>query len=192
MLQSAGFVLKDGKRVTPKGERLTIEFLNDEQAFQPHHLPYVKNLGVLGIDATFRLVDAVQLQARMDDFDFDMIIERFNFSSTPGDSMRPFFTSESAATKGSHNLAGIVDPVIDALIEKIMAAPARASLIAACKAFDRVFRAGRYWVPQWYNPSYWLAYWDLFGHPETKPRYGLGAPETWWYDRDKAAKLERG
>ena len=191
MLQSAGFVLKDGKRVTPKGERLTIEFLMDEPDFQPHHLPYIKNLGVLGIDATFRLVDPVQFQARVDGFDFDVTIERFNFSSTPGDGMRPFFASQAAATKGSHNLAGIADPVIDALLERIIEAPTRASLIVACKAFDRVFRAGRYWVPQWYNPSHRLAYWDVFSRPAIKPRYGRGAPETWWYDRDQAAKIER-
>ena len=144
---------------------------------------------MLGIDATFRLVDPVQYRARLDAFDFDITIERFQFSSTPGDSMRPFFTAQAAATKGSQNLAGIADPVMDALVEDIIAAPTRPALIAACKALDRVFRAGRYWIPQWYNPAYRLAYWDVFGHPATKPRYGRGAPETWWYDRDKAAKI---
>ena len=72
-------------------------------------------------------------------------------SATPGDAMRPFFSSQAAATKGSYNLAGIADPVIDALIEKILAAETRADLTIACRAFDRVFRAGRYWVPQWYR-----------------------------------------
>jgi microcin C transport system substrate-binding protein len=191
MLQSAGYVLKDGKRVTPKGERVTIEFLLDELDFQPHHLPFIKNLGVLGIDGTFRLVDAVQYRARVDGFDFDVTIERFQISSTPGDGLRPFFSSQAAATKGSQNLAGIADPVMDALIEAIIAAPTRPALIAACKTLDRVFRAGRYWIPQWYNPSYRLAYWDVFSRPAIKPRYGRGAPETWWYDHDKAAKIER-
>ena len=80
-----------------------------------------------------------------------MTIERFSMSATPGDGMRPFFSSQAAATKGSYNLAGIADPVIDALIEKILAADNRADLTIACRAFDRVFRAGRYWVPQWYR-----------------------------------------
>ncbi len=191
LLQTAGFVLKDGKRMTPKGERVTVEFLSDEQDFQPHHLPFIKNLGVLGIEASFRLVDPVQYRARVDAFDFDVTIERFQFNSTPGDGMRPFFTAQAAATRGSWNLAGIADPVMDALVEAIIAAPTRGALTTACKALDRVFRAGRYWIPQWYNPSYRLAYWDVFSHPATKPRYGRGAPETWWYDRDKAAKLER-
>ncbi|HEY6258814.1 MAG TPA: extracellular solute-binding protein [Xanthobacteraceae bacterium] len=191
LLQSAGVVLKDGKRVTPNGERVTIEFLLDEQDFQPHHLPFIKNLGVLGIDATFRLVDPVQYRARVDAFDFDVTIERFQLSSTPGDGMRPFFSSQAAATKGSQNLAGIADPAVDALIEQIIAAPTRSTLTAACKAFDRVFRAGRYWIPQWFNPAYRIAYWDVFSRPATKPRYGRGAPGTWWYDRDKAAKIER-
>ncbi len=191
LLQSAGFVLKDGKRMTPKGERITVEFLSDEQDFQPHHLPFIKNLAVLGIEATFRLVDPVQYQARVDAFDFDVTVERFQFNSTPGDGLRPFFTTQAAATQGSQNLAGIADPVMDALIEEIIAAPTRPALTTACRALDRVFRAGRYWIPQWYNPSYRLAYWDVFNRPATKPRYGRGAPETWWYDRDKAAKLDR-
>jgi microcin C transport system substrate-binding protein len=189
LLQQAGTVLKDGKRVTPKGERITIEFLNDEPAFQPHHLPFIKNLAALGIEATLRTVDPVQHKARTDGFDFDIAIERFSFSSTPGDGLRPYFTAEAAAAKGTHNLAGIADPVVDALTEAIIAAPTRRDLIVACKALDRVFRAGRYWIPQWYNPSFRIAYWDVFGHPATKPRYARGVPETWWYDRDKAAKL---
>ena len=191
LLQSAGFVLKDGKRVTPQGERMTIEFLNDEPAFQPHHLPFIKSLGMLGIEAGLRIVDPVQYHRRVDEFDFDIAIDRFSFSSTPGDGLRPYFTSQAAATKGTHNLAGIADPVIDALTEQVIAAPTRKDLVFACKALDRVFRVGRYWIPQWYNPAYWIAYWDVFSRPAAKPRYTLGAPETWWYDRDKAAKIER-
>jgi microcin C transport system substrate-binding protein len=191
LLQSAGIVLKDGKRVTPKGERVTIEFLNDEPSFQPHHLPFIKNLATLGIDATLRIVDPVQYHARVDGFDFDIAIDRLGFSSTPGDGLRPYFTAQAAATKGTHNLAGIADPVMDALVEAIIAASTRQDLVIACKALDRVFRAGRYWIPQWYNPAYRIAYWDVFGRPATKPRYARGIPETWWYDGDKAAKIER-
>src|SRR5258708_33472120 len=110
LLQAAGIVLKDGKRVTPKGERLTIEFLNDEQSFQPHHLPFIKNLATLGIDANFHLVDAVQHHARIDAFDFDIAIERFSFSSTPGDGLRPHFTAEPAASRGTQNLPGLAGP----------------------------------------------------------------------------------
>jgi microcin C transport system substrate-binding protein len=136
-----------------------------------------------------RLVDPVQYRARVEDFDFDMTIERFSMSATPGDNMRPFFSSQAAATKGSYNLAGISDPVIDALIEKILAAENRADLTVACRAFDRVFRAGRYWVPQWYAHTHRLAYWDVFAHPEKPPRYaqGVGAPEIWWFNASKAA-----
>ena len=94
-------------------------------------------------------------------------------SATPGDSMRPIFSSQAAATKGSYNLAGIADPVIDALIEKILAADTRAELTIACRAFDRVFRAGRYWVPQWYRTTHPLAYWDVFDHPKNLPRYQI-------------------
>ena len=89
LLNEAGFVIKDGKRMTPSGEVFRIEFLYDEPSLNPHHAPYIKNLGTLGIEASPRLVDAVQYRARVEDFDFDMTITRFSMSTTPGDAMRP-------------------------------------------------------------------------------------------------------
>jgi microcin C transport system substrate-binding protein len=193
LLLDAGLVIKDGKRVLPNGEVFKIEFLIDEPSIEPHHAPYLKNLGTLGIEASIRLVDAVQYRARLEDFDFDMAMSRFSMSATPGDGMRPYFSSQAAATKGSYNMAGIASPAIDVLIEKVIGANSRADLTIACRAFDRVFRAGRYWVPQWYRPNHPIAYWDLFAHPEKPPRYaqGVGAPENWWTDPAKAARAEQ-
>jgi len=191
ILQDAGFVIKDGKRVGPNGERIAFEFLIDEPTFQPHHMPFIKNLGTLGIEASLRIVDPVQYRARRDDFDFDITVDRFGFSTTPGDSLRSYFSAQAAALKGSNNLAGIADPAIDALIEKIIAAESRPAMVTACRALDRVIRAGRYWIPHWYKASHWIAYWDVFSRPPAKPRYARGIPETWWYDPAKAAKIER-
>ena len=198
ILQQAGYAIKDRKLVDPKGEPVTIEFLLYEPSFEPHHSAFIKNLAVLGIDADIRLVDAVQYRARVDDFDFDMTVERTAWDSTPGDSLRPALSSQAARSKGSQNLAGIADPVIDALIEKVIAADSRQALRTACRALDRVVRAGRYWVPQWYNDSHRLAYWEVFGrpagYPATYPRYDRGdraIPETWWYDPARAARTER-
>jgi microcin C transport system substrate-binding protein len=191
LLLEAGYAIKDGKRVTPKGEPITIEFLIDDPTFEPHHMPYIKNLATLGIDATVRRVDAVQYRKRVDDRDFEITVDRVGFSTTPGDELRTYFSSQAASTKGSQNLAGIADPVIDTLIDKIIAADTRPALVTACRAFDRVVRAGRYWIPHWYKASHWIAYWDVFGHPAAKPRYARGIPETWWYDRDRASKTER-
>ena len=191
LLQDAGFVIKNRKRVLPSGEPITIEFLLEEPSFQPHHMPFIKNLATLGIDATLRMVDPVQYRKRVDDFDFDITVDRMGFSSTPGDSLRSYFTSQAAAIKGSRNLAGMNDPVIDALIDKIIAAGTRQELTFACRALDRVIRAGQYWIPHWYKASHWIAYWDVFGRPAIKPRFSRGIPATWWYDEAKAAKLER-
>jgi microcin C transport system substrate-binding protein len=196
LLLEAGLLIKDGKRLLPNGEVFRIEFLMDEPSFQPHHAPYIKNLGTLGIEASLRMVDPVQYRARQEDFDFDMTVQRFSMSATPGDGMRPFFSSQAAKTKGSYNLAGIASPAIDALIEKIIGAENRADLTVACHAFDRVFRAGRYWVPHWYRSTHPVAYWDIFDHPAKLPRYpidgsGMGERVLWWVDPDKAAKLEQ-
>lgn len=192
LLQQAGFVIKDGKRVDANGEPISIEFLIDEPTFQPHHMPFIKNLATIGIDATLRIVDPVQYRKRVDEFDFDITVERFNFSATPGDSLRSYFSSQSAKVNGSFNLAGIADPAVDALIGKIIGSETRPDLVTACRALDRVIRAGRYWIPHWYLAAHRIAYWDVFGFPPTKPGFSRGIPETWWYDADKAAKLERG
>ncbi|MGH6674013.1 MAG: extracellular solute-binding protein [Xanthobacteraceae bacterium] len=191
LFQDAGCAIKDGKRVLPDGEPIQIEFLLDEPTFEPHHMALIKNLAILGVAATIRLVDPVQYRGRLDDFDFDITVSRFGFSSTPGDSLRSYFSSQAAALKGSNNLAGIADPVVDALIDAAIAADTRPSLITACRALDRVIRAGHYWIPQWYKPSHWIAYWDVFGRPPAQPRYFRGIPDTWWHDRDKAATTQR-
>jgi microcin C transport system substrate-binding protein len=191
LLKDAGCNVTNGKRILPNGEPMTIEFLIDEPTFEPHHMPFIKNLGVLGIDASLRIVDPVQYRARRDGFDFDITVDRFGFSATPGDSLRSFFSSQAAALKGSNNLAGIADPAIDALIDAIIAAPTRPALTTACRALDRVIRAGHYWIPHWYKPSHWIAYWDVFGRPASQPRYFRGIPETWWYDPTRAAKIQR-
>jgi len=191
LLKDAGCGLKDGKRVLPDGKPITIEFLIDEPTFEPHHMPLIRNLATLGIEASLRVVDPVQYRARRDGFDFDITVDRFNFSATPGDSLRSFFSSQAAALKGSNNLAGMADPAIDALIDAIITAETRPALVTACRALDRVIRAGRYWIPHWYKPTHWIAYWDVFGRPPAQPRYFRGIPDTWWYDPGKAAKIQR-
>ena len=189
LLNQAGFPLKRGKRVMPDGSALSIEFLIEEPAFKPHHLAYMKNLATVGLDSTLRIVDPVQYRARVDEFDFDIVVDRFGFSSTPGESLRNYFSSQAARIKGTQNLSGISEPAMDALVDAAIAAKTRAELTAACRTVDRVFRAGRYWIPHWYKASHWIAYWDVFGFPAAKPRYFRGIPETWWYDREKAAMV---
>jgi microcin C transport system substrate-binding protein len=193
LLDEAGLPVKDGKRRLPNGDVLKIEFLLDEPSFQPHHATFIKNLTLVGVEAAIRMIDAVQYRARVEAFDFDVTTNRMNFSPTPGDSLRPYFTSQSAATKGSYNLAGVANPAIDALVEKAIAAETRQDLNTACRALDRLFRAGRYWIPQWYRTTHPIAYWDQFGHPPKPAKYaqGVGAPDNWWYVADKAAKLEQ-
>jgi microcin C transport system substrate-binding protein len=195
ILQQAGYAVKDRKLVDTRGEPVTIEFLIDEPSFEPHHNAFIKNLAVLGIEASVRLVDAVQYKARTDDYDFDITFQNLSFDATPGDSLLPFLSSQAAREKGSLNLAGIADPVVDALIERAIAAKDRRTLTVACRALDRVVRSGRYMVPMWYRDSRWLAYWDVFarpeGYPAAYPRYDRGdraIPETWWYDPVRAAK----
>jgi microcin C transport system substrate-binding protein len=188
LLESAGYSIKDGRRANGDGEGLDVEFLLQEVSFQPHHMPYIRNLERIGVRANVRLVDASQYQARLNDFDFDIAIQRFSFSSTPGESMRSYLGSDAAAIKGSRNLSGVADPVVDALIERVIEAKTREELTFACRALDRVLRAGRYWIPQWSKGSHWIAYWGQFGHPPEKPRYGRGIPDSWWAVDDKAKR----
>jgi microcin C transport system substrate-binding protein len=189
LLDQAGWTISNGARRNAKGEALTIEFLGDEPMFERIEGPFVKNLKLLGISAQSRVVDSAQFQDRLKSFDFDLTVQRYSLGLTPGIDMRGYWNSDFAALPGSRNISGIADPVIDALIEKTIAAETRAQQIVLARALDRVLRAGKYWIPQWYKASYALAYWDIYDRPAVGPRYDRGVERTWWVDAAKAAKL---
>ncbi len=189
LLKEAGWEVKGGRRVNAKGEVFSVELLgsspNDERVF----LPYAETLKRLGIAATVRIVDNVQETNRTRAFDFDITGHVWTQSSSPGNEQREFWGSQAAQREGSRNLAGIADPGVDALIEKVIFAKDRQELVAATKALDRVLLAHDYVVPQWTSLKSRTARWDRYSHPETMPRYGGSAfPTVWWYDEAKAAK----
>jgi len=190
LLQEAGLKRgQDGLLRLPNGDIFTIEFLDDEGSLERHTNPFIKNLRLIGIDARFRIVDPAQYQRRLEDFDFDLTVRRYSLSPTPGEAMRQFWGSQSAATRGSFNLSGIAEPGLDMLIDKALAAKTRDELTIACRCIDRVLRAGRYWVPMWHKPAHWLSYWDMFDRPAVKPKYDRGVPAAWWYDDEKAKRI---
>jgi len=189
LLTQAGWELKGTRRVNAAGEVLDIEFLIFEPTFERVIAPYLKNLHALGIQANIRRVDPAQYERRVKAFDFDIVTQRYVMRLTPGVELFNFFGSGAADTEGSFNLAGIKDPVIDALVNKVMEAESRKELVTATRALDRVLRAGHYWVPHWYKASHNIAHWNKFGRPEIKPKYDRGIVDTWWYDAEKAAKL---
>lgn len=173
------------------GKVLKLEILNFESGFERIILPYIANLKRIGVDASLRMVDPAQYERRMKAFDFDLAIERYGLRLTPGIELKSYWGSDAASMDGSFNLAGIKDPVVDALIDKVVEAKSREELVTAARALDRVLRAGNYWVPQWYKASHNVAYWDKYARPAVKPKYDAGVIETWWFDPDKAAKLQQ-
>jgi len=190
LLVAAGWTVKGGKLVNQKtGKPFIMEILLVNPAFERVILPMVKNLKRLGIEANLRTVDSAQYINRLRDFDFDALVSGFPQSLSPGNEQRDFWASFNADVKGSRNYIGIKDAAVDDLVEQIIAAPDRTSLIAATRALDRVLLWGHYVVPQWHIQSFRVAYWDRFGRPATTPKYGLGF-FTWWIDpaRDTALK----
>ena len=173
------------------GKPLTVEILSFEDGFDRIILPYVDNLKRIGVNASLRRVDPAQYERRMKTFDFDVSIQRYALRLTPGVELKSYWGSDAAGMDGSFNLAGIKDPVVDALIAKVVEAKSRAELVTAARALDRVLRAGHYWVPQWYKAEHNVAFWNEFDRPKVKPKFDEGVIDTWWYDADKAAKLKK-
>ncbi|GLS17454.1 ABC transporter substrate-binding protein [Labrys miyagiensis] len=180
MLAEAGWTIDNRILKNAKGEPFTIEFLEDDDGLYKHTAPFIQNLQRLGIQATFRVVDPSQMQIRTDNFDFDVITQRVSYNSTPADDMRGYYASANANRKGTLNRSGVADPVLDALMDRMGNAGSREELVAACRCFDRVLRAGFYWVPMWYRTERWLAYWDEFEHGDPGAIYELGAMDLWW------------
>jgi len=191
LLQEAGWTVHDGVLThAGTGETMEIEFLLVAPAFERIVAPVVRNMERLGIAARIRLVDPAQYQNRTDAFDFDIVVSTRGQSLSPGNEQRNYWTTASADIPGSGNLAGIADPVVDALVDLLIQAPDRDALVATTRALDRVLLWGHYVIPQWHIRSFRLVYWNKFGRPEIRPKYGLGFPSTWWIDEDKAARLE--
>lgn len=161
------------------GTALEFEILLHDSSFERVCLPYVRNLERLGITARVRTVDATQYQNRINDFDFDMTVNVFSQSLSPGNEQRDFWSSEAAAIPGSRNIAGVRDPVVDELVDLVISAPDRASLVTRTRALDRVLLWGHYVIPHWHSRVFRIAYWDKYERPEIIPKYGLEL-ESWW------------
>ncbi|MCP5367245.1 MAG: ABC transporter substrate-binding protein [Hyphomicrobiales bacterium] len=191
LLKEAGWVIKDKKRVNAKtGEPLAFEILLVMPAFERISLPYAKNLQRLGVDVTVRTVDSSQYIERRRAFDYDVITNNFGQSFSPGNEQRDFWGSESAKRRGGRNFAGIQDPVVDELVEKLIAAPDRDSLVARCRALDRVLQWGYYAVPHWHITYDRLVFWDKFGRPAVTPLQGT-VFGSWWVLPDAEERMER-
>lgn len=192
LLAAAGWRIENGVLRDRGGTPFRIQFLDSSTSFGRILTPFIANLKLLGIEATHDVVDASQYQKRQDAFDYDLISRRVVFPATPDESLKLGWHSSQATLTGSQNLSGLADPVVDALIDKALRSKSRAELTLACRVLDRVLRAHRYWIPQWYKPSHWLAYWDVYRRPAVKPRYTRGIETTWWLDADRARVLQKG
>lgn len=186
LLKEAGWILKEGKLINEKtGKPFKFEILLVSPSMERVAIPFVKNLEKIGIKAEVRVVDSSQYVNRLNNYDFDMTSVVWPQSLSPGNEQRDYWSSEAADIPGTRNLAGIKDPIVDALIDKIIQAPDRKSLVAACRALDRVLLWGHYVIPHWHIRVYRVAYWNRFSRPKIKPKYALGFLDTWWVDPEK-------
>ncbi|MCD9573058.1 extracellular solute-binding protein [Pseudomonas protegens] len=179
LLQDAGWRIVDDKMVDAQGKPVVIEFLLAQTEFERVLLPFKRNLADLGIDLVIRRVDVSQYITRVRSRDFDMIVGSFPQSNSPGNEQREFWMSSSADKPGSRNYIGLKDPAIDSLVENLINADSRASLVAHAKALDRVLQWGYYVIPNWHIKTWRVAYWDHIGHPKVAPKYDIGI-NTWW------------
>lgn len=197
LFAQAGWVIKGGKMVNAdSGQQFKLEILGRDPSDEVIANPYVDSLRKIGIDAALRIVDPSQYVNRTRSFDFDVVTGMFGQSDSPGNEQRDFWSSKAADAPGSRNLMGIKNPVIDALVDRVIFATDRDDLVAATHALDRVLLWNYYVVPQWHRPVVWLAYWNKFGIPEKQPAYVGADIDSWWIDKDKekalAAKYKSG
>lgn len=191
LLTDAGWVIKGKQRVNAEtGKPLEFEVLLVSPLFERIVLPFAQNLEKLGINARVRTVDTSQYRRRLDTYDYDVIVGGAGQSLSPGNEQRAYWGSEAADQEGGRNTIGIKDPAIDELIETLIAAPDRKSLITATRALDRVLQWGHYVIPQWHIPYDRVAYWNIFDRPKITPDSG-NQLMTWWVDADKAAVLAK-
>ncbi len=189
LLDEAGWTVgAGGLRRNAAGQTLRVEFLNDSPSFDRIINPFVENLRQLGIEATNARVDNAQLVNRERSHDFDIVTHQFPMGYVPGSSLKQYFGSQSA-DNSTFNLMGLRSPAIDRLIEVVLAADSAEAVLHATRALDRALRAERFWVPQWFKDEHWVAYFDMYEHPDPLPPYSLGHADFWWWNAEKAAAL---
>ena len=193
LLDAAGYTVRNLKLVNKtSGEPVSVEFLLPDATYERFVLFYSENLKRLGIGVTIRTVDDVQYENRLRQWDFDIIVDGWPQSLTPGNELNDYFGSEAAGKVGSHNSVGIKDSAVDTLIARIIAAKERDEMNATARALDRVLLWNHYVVPQWTYGKVRSARWDRFGRPERLPEFGQSAfPTIWWWDGARAAKASR-
>jgi len=185
----AGWKIRNGRMTNEKGEPFTIEILGNNDTDEVIANPYINQLKKIGVTATLRIVDPSQYVNRVNNFDFDMLTTVLAQSDSPGNEQRDFWSSRAADSPGSRNLSGIKNPVVDALIDRVIFATDREDLVAATNALDRVLLWNFYAVPQYHRAVVWLAYWNKFGIPEKQPDYVGPDIDSWWIDPEKEAAL---
>jgi microcin C transport system substrate-binding protein len=191
LLEEAGWVIRGGKRVNAEtGEVLSAEFLVVQPDSERIINPYRQNLDRLGIQSTMRVVDVSQYRQRLDDFDFEITTGQFAQSLSPGNEQRDFWGTDAADRRGSRNIIGIRNPAVDKLIDRIIFAEDRETLVATTRALDRVLLWNHYVVPQFFTPDTRTARWNRYGLPETVPDYGFTFM-SWWWDEAKAAAIQK-
>ncbi|WP_047310100.1 extracellular solute-binding protein [Rhodopseudomonas palustris] len=189
LVKEAGFDIQNRKLVDPSGKPVVVEMLVRDPSSERIALFYRPSLERLGVTVSIRVVDDAQYQNRTRAFDFDIITDLWGQSLSPGNEQRDYWGSQSADQQGSQNTIGIKNPAVDALIDKVIFAKDRPSLVAATRALDRVLLWNFYVVPQFTYGFMRYARWDRFGHAPL-PKYARsGLPSLWWYDADRAAKL---
>ncbi len=189
LLKEGGWSNRDRRMVDSHGQQMRFEILLSDPAFERVTLPYADQLRRLGIDVSVRTVDPSQYQHRLDNFDFDMTVDVFGESDSPGNEQTDFWSCAARDAIGSSNAMGICDPAVDALIRKIVTAQDKAQLVAATRALDRVLLWSWYMVPNWHLDAVWVAYWDRFGQPGKPVRTGFEF-NSWWIDPARAAKVD--
>ena len=190
LLDEAGWVVRDLKLVNrDSGAQMRFEILLVSPAFERIVLPFARNLKRLGIDVSVRLVDQTQYINRLRSFDFDMVVFTWGQADSPGNEQRGFWSTAAANNASSRNFAGIQDPVVDELIEQVIVAPSRESLVARTRALDRVLLAGFYVIPNWHIRADRVLYWDKFSRPPVPVKVGAMI-NRWWFDPVRAANLE--
>lgn len=183
LFKEAGYDFVDGKMTNLKtGEPLEIEILSNSAngaTFTKVMLPFIENLRKIGVKAVFRNLEVNIFKNRLDNFDFDMAIISYRVSQLPGNEQRDYWGSASANIKGSNNIIGIQNEVVDELIKGLVAAQEKEDYVAYVKALDRVLLSENYMIFQWYSPYSRVAYRDKFGQPKSKIKTGF-QPFTWW------------
>ena len=191
LFAEAGYKVNAQGVLEKDGKPFAINFITSQEDLR-HLTLFQEDLKKVGVVATIEQMSQSTLRKRLDDADFDLYW--VNWGAGRLRDPEASWISTTALQKGTNNLAGVQDKVVDSLINLQKTEFDLAKRNEILKALDNRLAEIVPYVLMWQCDHHRILYWNRYGTPEKVfDRFNRedAIPVYWWLDPTKSAALDK-